>query len=68
MEKKSVYIKTDDNAVINEKYIKWIRKIGDCVEVCMKSNGCSATSPGEKHQICKLYSLDSYNKLNKYFE
>lgn len=61
-----LYIKTDDNKIINEKYIRWVKKINDCLEVCIKSNGCK-----EKygtHKICKLNNLDSYNKLNKYFE
>ena len=65
MEKNS-YIKTDDNKVINEKCIRWVKKMNDCLEVCTKSNGCSAEN-GNTHKICKLNSLDSYNKLNKLF-
>lgn len=66
MENKTMYIKTDDNKVINKKYIRWIKKIGDCMEVCTKSNGCVLKT--DTHTICKLYSVDSYNKLNKHFE
>lgn len=66
MENKSTYIKTDHNNVINEKYIRWIKKMGDCMEVCLKTNGCDVKR--DTHTICKLYSLDSYNKLNKHFE
>jgi hypothetical protein len=36
------------------------------MEVCTKSTGCS--SKIDTHTICKLYNLDSYNKLNKLFE
>jgi len=61
-----MYIKTDDNTVINKKYIRWIKKIGDCMEICTKSNGCVLKTG--THTICKLYNLNSYNKLNKHFE
>jgi hypothetical protein len=30
------YIKTDDNKIINEKYIKWVKKMNDCFELCIK--------------------------------
>ena len=62
------YLKTDDNKVINEKCIKWVKKMGDCLEVCTKSNGCNIYHGGGTHRICKLNNLDSYNKLNELFE
>jgi len=61
-----VYIKTDNNKIINEKSIKWIKKMGDCFELCTKSNGCSLNT--ETHKICKFNTLDSYEKLNRLFE
>lgn len=60
------YIKTDNNTILNEKHIKWVYKMNDCLEVCMKSSGC--TKNHDTHRICKLNSLNSYNKLNKQFE
>ena len=60
------YIKADDNKVINEKNIKWIKKMGDCLEVCTKSNGCVIKQ--DTHTICKFHTPDSYNKLNCLFE
>ena len=75
MENKPTYIKTDDNKVIKEKIkkkykvlsdIRWVKKMGDCMEVCARSNGCVVNR--DTHRICKLYNLDSYNKLNKLFE
>jgi hypothetical protein len=60
------YIKTDDNKVINEKHIRWIKKINDCMEICSKSDGCFAGKT--THRVCKLYTPDSYNKLNILFE
>jgi hypothetical protein len=65
MENKQTYIKADNNKIINEKYIKWIQKIDECLEVCTKSDGCSLY---QRHKICKIHNLDSYNKLNEYFE
>ena len=61
------YIKADDNTLINEKYIRWIKKMSDCLEVCTKSSVCDIRN-GDTHKICKLYNFDSYNKLNKNFE
>jgi hypothetical protein len=66
MENKTTYIKTDDNKVLKEKYIRWVKKNGDCMAVCVKSNGCVLNR--DTHTICKMYNLDSYNKLNKLFE
>ena len=60
------YIKTDENKVINQKHIRWIKKMNECLEVCTKSNGCIVKK--DTHRICKLYTPDSYNKLNRLFE
>jgi hypothetical protein len=60
------YIKTDDNGIINERTIRWVRKFSECLDVCTKSNGCSSKT-GDIHKICKINNPDSYNKLNKHF-
>ena len=65
--KNNTYLKTDDNKIINKKCIRWVKKMNDCLEVCTKSTGCEINTR-ETHKICKLNSLESYNKLNKYFE
>jgi hypothetical protein len=64
---KILYLKTDDNKIINEKCIRWVKKMSDCLEICTKTIGC-ASNTGDTHYICKLNNIDSYNKLNKYFE
>ena len=61
------YIKADDNKVINEKAILWIKKIDECLEVCTKSTGCNIQN-GDTHKICKLNNPRSYNKLNSLFQ
>ena len=58
------YIRTDDNKIINEKYIKWVKKMGECLKVCNKLDGCSIH---DTHTICKVYNPESYEKLNKHF-
>lgn len=58
------YIKTDDS-IINEKSIRWVKKMNNCLYVCIKTNGCSIR---DTHKICKFNSYNSYNKLNKLFE
>ena len=65
MENKHTYIKTDENKIINEKYIRWVVKTSECLSVCTKSNGCAMN---QTHKICKINNLDSYNKLNKHFQ
>jgi hypothetical protein len=65
--KKQSFITTDDNKIINERYIRWVKKMNECLNICTKANGCNV-SGADTHKICKLNSLDSYNKLNKYFE
>ena len=67
MENEQTYIRTDNNIIVNEKYIRWVKKMNDCLEVCIKSTGCSIEDKGT-HKIFKINSLDSYNKLNKHFE
>ena len=62
----TIYLKTDNNKVINEKSIIWIQKMNDCLEVCTKSDGCVPKKT--THRICKLYTPDSYNKLNRLFD
>jgi hypothetical protein len=57
------YIKTDNNKIINETHIRWVKKLNNCLEVCTKSTGCNIRN-GDTHRICKLNTPDSYEKLN----
>lgn len=68
MENQNHYIKTDKNALLNEKAIVWVKKMNECLEVCMKTTGCS-THPYLKdtHTICQIHSPKDYAKLNAYF-
>ena len=63
----TVFLKTDDNKIVNKKCIRWVKKMSECLEVCTKSIGCDIHTGGT-HKICKLNNPDSYDKLNKYFE
>ena len=60
------FIKADDNTLINEKAIVWIKKMDDCLEVCSKINGCQLEQ--NTHKICKFNTPDSYNRLNVLFQ
>lgn len=63
------YLKTDNNNIINEQCIRWVKKMGDCLEVCVKSNGCHVyNNEKNTHTICKLNNPSSYYRLNKHFE
>lgn len=61
----NMFIKTDNDIMINEKHIKWIKKIDTCFHVCMKSNGCMQHI--DTHKICKINNLDSYDILENIF-
>lgn len=54
-----------DYRLINEKN-KMDKKLNDCLEICIKQTDC--TIGYDTHKICKIYNLDSYNKLNKFFD
>jgi hypothetical protein len=60
------FIRADDNYIINEKFIRWIKKMDECLIVCSKQNGCIINT--NTHKICKLNNLYSYNKLNDLFK
>jgi len=60
------YLKTDNNSIVNEKCIIWVKKMGECLDVCTNSSGCSILY-GDTHKICKIKNPDSYNILNKHF-
>jgi hypothetical protein len=64
-----VFIKTDDNTLINEKNILWIKKMNECMDVCAKKTGCDINNLGiDTHKICKKNNLTNYNNLNKLFD
>jgi hypothetical protein len=63
---KEDFIKTDDNKVINQKCIRWVKKMNECMEVCIKKDGCIAQV--STHSVCKSNSLESYNKLQELFD
>ena len=65
MDEKIVYIKMDNNVILNENCIKWVRKIDECLMICARNNGCSNI---DTHKVCKNISYDSYIKLNKHFD
>ena len=64
------FIRTDADKLINENFIKWIKRNNEgneCMEVCMKADGCFGNFI-DTHKISKLKNPNSYNKLNKYYE
>jgi len=61
----NTFIKTDNNKIINEKCIRWVKKMDECLEVCIKSDGCREGI--NTHKICKVNNSRSYEKLNRLF-
>jgi hypothetical protein len=62
MENNTIYIRTDENTFINRHCIRWVKKMNDCLEVCIKTPGCIPKK--DTHKICKISNPNSYNKLN----
>ena len=59
------FVKVDEDKIINENCIRWVKKMGDCLEICTRTEGCSYLTT---HKLCKLNDRESYDKLNKHFE
>jgi hypothetical protein len=59
------FLKTDDNKIINEKCIRWVKKMEECLQVCMKSDGCEGAK--DTHKICKETNPISYKKLYRHW-
>ena len=62
----NTYIKTDGNKIINVKHIRWVKKMDECLSVCIKANGC--VEGVNTHKICKINNYKSYSELNELFE
>ena len=62
---KPSYINTDENKIINEQAITWVKKMDECLYICTKFTGCS--NNGDIHKLCKINHPTSYNYLNKHF-
>jgi len=58
--KQSKYIQIDHKTFINKIHIKWVEQMNDCMEVCVRGDGCRV---GETHRICKLANPVNYQKL-----
>jgi hypothetical protein len=63
--KQPEYIKADNNKILNASCIKWVKKMDECMEICMKGDGCYI---GDTSRLCKINNPESYEKLNKHFE
>ena len=69
MEMNTTYIRTDDNKIVNENCIKWVKKMDECMNICTKSIGCGGFMGVEgTHKVCKTNNINSYTLLNKHFE
>lgn len=59
------FIAADNDIIINEATIRWVKKMNECLEVCSKHGGCYIGR--ETIRICKINNPQSYEKLEKYF-
>ena len=57
------YIKADQDKFINEKFIRWIQRFNDSMEVCVKFNGC--TIGVDTIRVSRVYHPESYARLTE---
>jgi hypothetical protein len=62
---KNDFILCDGDRVVNTKYIRWIQRLNETMEICTKSTGCAMGKNTIK--ISKLLYPQSYSKLNVMF-
>jgi hypothetical protein len=67
----SDFLMIDDDIMINERFVRWVKKVDECMLVCDKLYGCN--SVGGTYKICKAthpknYDVweRKYNELNKH--
>ena len=60
------FLRTDNDVIINKYAILWVIKMDECLNVCMRSNGCYNV-PTDTHRICKNMNSASYEELNRHF-
>jgi hypothetical protein len=67
-ERNTDFIKFNDGLVLNKNHIRWIKKIHDCMYICTKSGGCSA-SARSTHVICSSNEnqKNDFDKLDQMF-
>lgn len=63
--KKDIFMLCDGDRLVNIKYIRWIQRLNETMEICTKSTGCSMGKDTIK--ISKLLHPQSYSKLNVMF-
>ena len=61
MENSKMFIKVDDDKIVNINCIRWVKKMDECLQICSKTNGCNGNK--DTHTICKLNNVDSYFRL-----
>ena len=56
--------KIDESLIIKEKWIRWIKKNAECMNICTKPTGCSDY---DTITICKSTHPTAYDELNRHF-
>ena len=59
------YVPINRDTIVNENTIRWVQRMSECLEVCIKQSGCEN---GGTVQICKDTNPRGYKKLIKYFD
>lgn len=63
------FIKISDDEVINQTAIKWMKKMDECIEICINDD-CGVTFSGypyTKH-VCQFSNKELFNILNRHFD
>jgi hypothetical protein len=64
----NTFIKINDDTLVNQNYIQWMKQVGDCIYICNKVYGCDEKSLYGTYKICKSGdNFKSYSILKKKF-
>lgn len=62
---RDIYLMCDGDRLVNTKYIRWIQRLNETMEICCKHPGC--TIGKDTITVSKLLHPQSYSKLNVMF-
>jgi len=62
----SNFLSIDDNILINERCVRWVKKMDECIYVCDKLYGCNDVNG--TYKICKETNPRNYEVWSQKFQ
>jgi hypothetical protein len=58
------FIQVKPDLLINQNHITWIKRIDECMHICIKVDGCTLDTT---HKVCKSANPTGYDKIQTLF-